>query len=139
MLDLKDENGALSSDWYQKIENAYNAIFDGQSDMRPGTDIEAVVLLKITALVKSIQDILSSINKDGEKKHCPRATKYRRAVILDPSGPFRGPVIAAARNEATPRALPPPHGGDLRSGPICLIAEAREGQRAGQSETLVAL
>ncbi|MGH1336668.1 MAG: hypothetical protein ACRBFS_11115 [Aureispira sp.] len=54
-------------DWYNRLEEKYNAIFNGSTDLVPGTTIDDAILLKIVGLKKSVDEFIAKASDKVEE------------------------------------------------------------------------
>lgn len=62
-----DENGDNLPDWYNRIEEKFNAILGGRTDLIPGTKVDDKVLLEIRALKTSMEKFVAVASDKLEK------------------------------------------------------------------------
>lgn len=63
----EDENGDNLPDWYNRIEEKFNAILGGRTDLIPGTKVDDKVLLEIRALKTSMEKFVAAASDKLEK------------------------------------------------------------------------
>ncbi len=64
---LKDENGDKLPDWYNKLEEKYNELLGGTTDLIPGTKIDDKILLQITSLKGSIDRFVKAAKNKADE------------------------------------------------------------------------
>lgn len=62
-----DENGDNLPDWYNRIEEKFNAILGGRTDLIPGTKVDDKVLLEIRALKTSMEKFVAAASDKLEQ------------------------------------------------------------------------
>jgi hypothetical protein len=64
---IEDKDKDNLPDWYNRLEEKYNAIFGTETDLIPGTKIDDKILLKIQGLKKSVDEFIAKASDEVEK------------------------------------------------------------------------